>query len=91
MKNDIESSILDLENITSNTEKGLNKLIQVSEKADARSSSTLFGAAGGIIGALAGTLIAPHIALSALLLSTPLTALGIICLLYTSPSPRDRG
>lgn len=78
MKKDIESSISDLENITSNTEKALDKLIQASEKADASSSSTLFGAAGGIIGALAGTLIALHIALSVLLLSTPLTALGII-------------
>lgn len=78
MKKDIESSITELEQITSKTDKLLDKLMQASEKADAKNSSALFGVAGGIIGALAGILIAPQVGVAALLLSAPLTALGII-------------
>lgn len=78
MKKDTESLISELERINNRAEKALDKLIQASENADSRESSTLFGTAGGILGALAGILIAPHIALPVLLISTPLTALGII-------------
>lgn len=78
MKKTIESSISELEQITSNTGKLLDKLMQASDKAEAKNSSALFGVAGGITGALTGILIAPQVGVAALLLSAPLTALGII-------------
>jgi len=67
-----------LKSVAKHTHEYLTKLSDTAERASELSSPSLLGTAGGILGTAVGVLVAHFTGVSLLLISTPLTALGIV-------------
>lgn len=76
--NNPTDSLEDLQQVANKTSGFLNKANLASEIADSKKTSVLFGTAGAIIGSLIGVFAATYVGIPLLLISTPITALGII-------------
>ena len=87
MKSEIDKALNGLRKASKNSSELLKRLSDTSERLDRKNSSTLFGTAGGLLGAAIGTSLSYATGFSLLALSTPLTGLGVVLgiLLYRGP------
>jgi hypothetical protein len=88
MSRGTDKAIQGLDQVAKQTEDFLSRLERISTSLSKKDSSVLFGTAGGLVAVLVGVAISPFIDISFLVLSTPLTGLGILGGILAFRGPR---